>query len=275
MEWGTRMTDRKEVIEGPVELLANSTLQEVLTARIGFISTSPKMLEIIDSKIEKCLTEVVDEAFGRWSDFSKQSTEALKAALPGSIGNVIDLGRYNDMIQQRLREKFASSGIANDMIAKAETALSEAMKEDLLPPVIMMSTLLEAFIENHAERAREYGWECPDFRLVESESSLTSEYQHFYFDEKKEERSRYSSSERSQYQLANSLDMRAIEGANIEGNQVYEVYSAKIDDKFVQRIISTGQLYSKWEKMVFALYYGQSKICINCDPDDYCYPGYD
>ncbi|RUR99411.1 hypothetical protein KHDHEBDM_01692 [Pectobacterium polaris] len=29
------------------------------------------------------------------------------------------------------------------------------------------------------------------------------------------------------------------------------------------------------EKMMFALYYGQSKIIIDCDPDDFYYPHYD
>jgi hypothetical protein len=60
--------------------------------------------------------------------------------------------------------------------------------------------------------------------------------------------------------------MRAIEGEQIDGDQVFEVYSAKIDDQFVQRIVNTTGLRSKWEKMVFALYYGQSKIVIDCDP---------
>lgn len=267
-------TTTPESTEQPVKLLEESTLAQVLASRITAFSTSPKMLEIIDAKIAACMSGVMDDVLGRYSDFSKGAQKALKTALPGSIESVIDLGRYNAMIQQRLRDTFASSGVANDMIAKADAALKEAMKEDLLPPVIMLGDLLEAFIDNHAEESRENNWEFPDFRLIQSDSVLSTEYQHFYFDKEKEGGSRYSR-ERSQYQLANCLDMRAIDGEEIDGNQVYEVYSAKIDDKFVQHIVTTGTLYTKWEKMIFALYYGQSKICIDCDPDDYSYPGYD
>lgn len=260
--------------ESASSLLIGKAIHEVLAERITEFSTSPKMLEIIDKKIESCLSGVIDDVFGRWSDFSKGAEAAFKAALPGNIDSVIDLGRYNAMIETRLRETFASSGIANDMIAKAEAALKEAMDETLFPPVIKLSTLLEAFIDDHKEQAREEGWECPDFRLIESESVLTAEYRHFYFDKSKESSGRYSS-QRSQYSLANCLDMRAIEGEEIDGDQVFEVYSAKIDDEFVQRIVNTTRLRSKWEKMVFALYYGLSKVCVDCDPEDYSYPGYD
>lgn len=271
------MSEAEKEVTTVVETLASKTIAEVLAERITTFSTSEKMLEIIDKKIEACLTGVIDDALGRYSDFSKGATDAFKKALPGNIDSVIDLGRYNSMVQDRLRAVFASSGIANDMVAKAEKALKDAMQEELLPPVIKMSTLLEAFIECHAEEASEDRWERPDFRLKESESILSTEYQHFYFDKQKEDRSSYSSysRERSDYQLANRIDMRAIEGEMIDGDQVYEVYSAQIEDKLIQHFVSTDLINTKWEKMMFALYYGQSKICIDCDPDDYTYPWFD
>lgn len=268
------MSEAEKEVNTVVETLASKTIAEVLAERITTFSTSEKMLEIIDKKIESCLTCVIDDALGRYSDFSKSATSAFKQALPGNIDSVIDLGRYNSMVQDRLRAVFASSGIANDMIAKAEKALKDAMQEELLPPVIKMSTLLEAFIECYAEEASEDRWERPDFRLKESDSYLSSTYQHFYFDKQKEERSSYSR-ERSDYQLANRIDMRAIDGETIDGDQVYEVYSAQIEDRLIQHIVSTDLINTKWEKMMFALYYGQSKICIDCDPDDYAYPWFD
>ncbi|MBA7854167.1 hypothetical protein HV318_03785 [Enterobacter sp. RHBSTW-00901] len=259
---------------GAVEMLSRASIADVLAQRITVMSTSPKMLEIIDKRVEKFLVDVIDDSFSSWGDFSKGAKEAFKNALPGNIDSVIDLARYNSMIADRLSAVFASSNITNDMVQKAEKALKNAMEEDLLPPVIKLSVLLEAFIDDHAEQAREENWEFPDFRLIDSESVLSTEYKHFYFDKSKEGYSRYSS-ERSKYSLDNCLDMRAIEGEQIDGDQVFEVYSAKIDDQFVQRIVNTTGLRSKWEKMVFALYYGQSKIVIDCDPDDYGYPGYD
>jgi len=257
-----------------VELLAKSTIAEVLAQRITETSTSPKMLEIIDKRIEKCLTDVIDDAFSSWGDFSKATKEAFKAALPGNIDNVIDLQRYNAMIEQRLRDMFASSGIANNLIERAEGVLSEAMNEKLMPPVIMLSDFIEAFMLAHRREASEENWERPDLRVKEPDGAYFSDYRYFYFDKCKEASSRYSS-DKSDYQLANHLSMSPVEGEQIDGSQVYEVYAAKIEDKFVQHILTTRPIRDDWEKMVFAMYYGQSKICIDCDVDDYYYPSND
>lgn len=257
-------------------LLIGKAIHEVLAERITEFSTSPKMLEIIDKKIERCMTNIVDDVFGRYSDFSKSAEKAFKAALPGNIDSVVDLGRYNAMVEQRLRNAFANSGIANDMVTKAEAVLKEAMDEKLLPPVIKLSAFINAYIEGNASRASEEGWEKPDLRFHDDDNSyLTRDYKDFYFDENSEDGSRYSSySSRSIHGLANCLRLRSIEDEMFEGEQVYEVWSAKIDDKYIQQIVSISSHLSKWEKMVFALYYGQSKIVIDCDPEDYSYPGY-
>lgn len=261
--------------EAAPELL-NKTIADVLAERITIFSTSPKMLEIIDKKIESCMTSVVDDVFGRYSDFSKSAEKAFKASLPGNIDSVVDLGRYNSMVEQRLRDAFANSGIANDMVQKAEAVLKEAMDEKLLPPVIKLSAFIEAYIEGNAQRASEEGWEKPDLRFHDDDNSyLTRDYKDFYFEENIEGGSRYSSySSRSIHSLKNYLRLRSIDGEMFEGEQVYEVWSAKIDDEYVQKIVSISSHLSGWEKMVFALFYGQSKIIIDCDPEDYSYPGY-
>lgn len=268
------MEENKEVSQQPVALLVQSTIADVLAQRITAMSTSPKMLDIIDKNIENCLGSIVKDAFDCYSDFSKRSKEAFKSALPGNIDSVIDLGRYNSMIQERLKVTFASSGIANDMIAKAEHVLKEAMDETLLPPVIKLSALCEAYIDNYVGHAEEERWERPDFRLEEHEIHGTTQYMGFYFDKYRAEHSSYRS-DSSRYSLANSLDLAQIEGEEVDGNPVYRVYSGKLEGKFVQDIVSTDLISSKWKKMMFALYYGQSKICIDCDPDDYYYPGND
>jgi hypothetical protein len=162
--------------QGAVEVLSRASIADVLAQRITVMSTSPKMLEIIDKRVEKFLVDVIDDSFSSWGDFSKGAKEAFKNALPGNIDSVIDLARYNSMIADRLSAVFASSNITNDMVQKAEKALKNAMEEDLLPPVIKLSVLLEAFIDDHAEQAREENWEFPDFRLIDSESVLSTEY---------------------------------------------------------------------------------------------------
>jgi hypothetical protein len=242
--------------------------------RCAKFANSERAVEIIDKGIEKFMGDLVSDAFSTYGEFSKTTKEAFKAALPGNIDSVIDLSRYNAMIEQRLRDVFATSGIANDMVTKAESALKEAMDETLLPPIIKLSTLIEAFIDDNAEYAAEEQLETPDLRFKEDDR-YGSRYVAFFFDREKKERSRYSTQEHSEYSLKNHLHMRAIDGELLDGHQVYEVYSATIDEKLIQCIVTTNCIRSKWEKMMFALFYGQSKICIDCDPDDYSYPCHD
>ncbi|EES3796595.1 hypothetical protein FRO67_003690, partial [Escherichia coli] len=112
--------NKNQLNDADINILARQSIGEVLAGRIAAFSTSPKMLQIIDSKIESCVNGIVNDVFSNYSDFSKSTKEAFRAALPGNMENVIDLGRYNDMITQRLRETFAGSGVADSMIVKAE-----------------------------------------------------------------------------------------------------------------------------------------------------------
>ena len=54
-----------------------------------------------------------------------------------------------------------------------------------------------------------------------------------------------------------------------EGEQIYLMYTAAIDDKLVQDHLSTDLIRGDYEKIMFALYYVQSKINIDFDPDDF------
>ncbi|EES3797473.1 hypothetical protein FRO67_004616 [Escherichia coli] len=119
------------------------------------------------------------------------------------------------------------------------------MDESLLPPVIKLSEFLDAFIDANVEQAAENGWERPDIRLIDSEYSMLShDYKSLYFDKSPDPESRIHGL-RSQYRLDNNISMRALEGETIDGHQVYEVYSAKIDERHVQHIVSTNLIKSR------------------------------
>ncbi|MEI7375633.1 hypothetical protein [Dickeya chrysanthemi] len=254
-------------------LLNTLPLPELLANRITQFSTSPAMLEIIDKHVAHFVEGVVKDSLTTYGDFGKGVKDAFKAALPGSIERVVDLGRYNAMIEERLRVIFAGSNIANDMVAKAEAVLREAMDEDLLPPVIRLSALMTAFIKDNASEAAEEGWDSPSLK-IEGGSYPCAEYYSIYFDKRSEESraSRYSAS-KSRHE--NRLSLAPVDGETSESEQVYRIYSAAIDDKLAQDYISTDLIRRDWEKMMFALYYGQSKLIIDCDEDDFYYPHYD
>ncbi|MFJ5346649.1 hypothetical protein [Pectobacterium parvum] len=238
-------------------------LPELLASRITQFAASPAMLEIIDRHVARFVEEVVKDSFCTWDNFGKSVKDAFKNALPGGIERVVDLGRYNAMIEERLRATFASSSIANDMIAKAEAVLNDVMDEKLLLPVIKLSTLMEAFIKDNAERAATEGWDSPSLEIVDG-SYPCDDYRTIYFDK-----------EPGTARPNNRLSLAPVDGEVFEGEQVYRIYAAAIDDKLVQDHLSTDLIRRDWEKMMFALYYGQSKIIIDCDPDDFYYPHYD
>lgn len=80
------------------------TLSELLTQRSVQFANSPKAVEIIDQGIEKLFKELVSDAFRSYGDFGKQLTDAMKAALPTNINDVIDLPKYNHMVIAQMRE---------------------------------------------------------------------------------------------------------------------------------------------------------------------------
>ncbi|MCY1182428.1 hypothetical protein D9M73_229870 [compost metagenome] len=53
--------------------------------------------------------------------------------------------------------------------------------------------------------------------------------------------------------------------------RVGEVYHARIDD---EKVCLSMNVRSKWERMLAALYYGNAKILVDCDADDFSY-GFD
>lgn len=70
---------------GAVEMLSRASIADVLAQRITVMSTSPKMLEIIDKRVEKFLVDVIDDSFSSWGDFSKGAKEAFKNALLATL----------------------------------------------------------------------------------------------------------------------------------------------------------------------------------------------
>ncbi|MFJ4133867.1 hypothetical protein [Pseudomonas cyclaminis] len=141
-------------------------------------------------------------------------------------------------------------------------------------PMISLQALMEAFVEDHKESAAEERWEHPDIRFQPSDYGGL----HIYFDKKPKDHSASSysrSSERSEYMLDNAIHIsfdRNGKDRDEKGREVGTVYSAKIDG---EKISQTLRFRSPFEKMVAALYFGSSKIIVDCDEDEFSYGIYD
>ncbi len=250
------------------------TLQELLADRVTAYAHSDRPRELIDEGIEKLFKEIVSDAFRSYGDFGGAIKDAVKAALPANLSETFELTRYNSMVAAALREKWENSGVGADMVRLAQQQIDEVLIKDAMPETISLQQLMDSFIEDHKESAAEEHWESPDIRFQPSDYGGL----HIYFDKKPRDHSvsSYSrSSERSEYLLDNAIHIsfdRNGKDRDDQGREVGSVYAAKIDN---QKISQTLKFRTDFEKMVAALYFGSSKIVVDCDEDDFSYGIYD
>lgn len=254
------------------------TLQQLLNERVAMFATGDRPKDIIDQHVEKMFASVIDDCFRSYGDLGQKVRESIKAAMPANVADVFELGRYNDLVATALRDKWSSSGVAGDMVRRAQDAIDEIMKEDAVPAQVSLRDLLEAFVEAHKEQAVEGRWEAPRIDIEDSERGSTWRSIRISFDPKSDEayrseRSSYSlrTSTREWYQLENSISIR-VDGENEEGHPFGRVYSARIEGEPVGRHF---RLYQKWDRLLAALYFGAAALVVDCDADDISYGIYD
>ncbi|HEJ7283084.1 TPA: hypothetical protein SMF87_004536 [Serratia marcescens] len=257
------------------------SLSQLLTQRCVAFSTSPKAVEIIDQGIEKMFKDLIGDAFRSYGDFGKLLTEAFKAALPTNIAEVIDLPSYNSLVINSVREQWAASGIQSDMQDRVLELVKEFTTDDAIPKFIKASDLWKAFIEEHEERAAEEQWERPQVFYEESEHA--DGYFRVGLHPESEGSSVYGKrldcAHRCDFYLAFSPQNERENGKSTplmhEGHQAYGLYSGHVDgDVLGKKVISA---YSRFDKLVQALYYGGSFLVMDevPDADEMTYPHYD
>ena len=257
--------------------MSEQTIQALMHDHIARFSASERPAEIISANVEKMFTDIIKDAFSSYSDMGKLVKEAIKQALPSNVENLFELSRYNDLIATAMKAQWESSGVTGEMLRRSQAAIDEALKDDIVPAFINLSDLLNAFVEEHKERATDEQWERPHITIREDENSYSSISKHIHicFDPQPEERTsaaRYSSDrKRSEWELANRISV-SIRGQNEQGYDFGEAYSAKLEGKPIGR---NFMIYKRWEKLTAALYFGGAQLVIDCDEHDFCYGLYD
>lgn len=243
------------------------TLQQLLNDRVAEYAASDRPRELIDAGIDKMFKDVVDDAFRSYSDFGKAIKEAVKSALPANVSDMFELTRYNAIVAEALRERWVSAAVSETLMVKATAAIDEALSNDFVAGEVSLRALLDAFVEDHKEQAAEDRWESPEIRFVEDDSHGMNTLAVFFDPEPESSyRSGFSSSSRQNYGLKHRLHIRLS-----DDGRSGEVYSATLDDKKVSLNLN---FYSKWQRMLAALYFGNAKVLIDCDADDFSY-GFD
>lgn len=115
-------------------------LNKMVMNSLSRMESEGKVQEIVDKHVAKTIESVVDDAFGSWSDFSKNLKKQVEEKLQVNFEE-LDLASYNALIMKVVKEKLDDS-IANEGVkrinesidsllgsAKSEYKLSELVKE--------------------------------------------------------------------------------------------------------------------------------------------------
>jgi len=248
----------------------NKTFEEVLTEQVIAFSESARPGEIITASVERLFTDVVKEVLSPHSSFGTRIKEEMANALPSNISNVMALPRYNDLIVTALKQHLSSAGVTGDLLRRAEQAIDEVLRDEVIPEFVSLTELLDAFIQVHQEKAAERGWFVPHITLMEGGSARARTI-HVLFDAEPEiayrERHGLHERTRSEMDYSNSLSVR-ITGHTDRGFESGEVRAAMLEGQPIGRHFS---MTTKWQKLVAALYFGASKLIIDCKEDDFTY----
>ncbi|WP_334324374.1 hypothetical protein [Gilliamella apicola] len=252
--------------------MKNKTLNEILTESIDRFSQSDEPQKIIDRAVKSLFTDLINSAFASYGPFGRQIDALIKNALPQNFEKIAALPKYNRLIIDALKNEWNSSGVEKQFIDKATEAMQKILNEEKVPEVVFLSDLLSAFMEENEEQAMEYGWEKPSL-IIEKNENFSIYYSntcHIYFEEQQPNPDSISG---SKYQFKNNLAGHLTE-KTIEQNgstyPIYKIYSAKFDGIQMSKLLKHN--CTKFESMMIALYFGTSKLALDCQADDIYYP---
>ncbi len=262
--------------------MTDQTLQQLLAERVNAYAESDRPRELIDAGIDKMFQSVVDDLFRSYGDFTKVVKEAISAAMPGNVGDVFELTKYNALVASLLRQRWEQAAVESLVLKTADKAISEVLTGDgLITGEVSLKALLQAFVDERKDEAREKGWERPEIRF-EEDARYSSTHLSIYFDPEPEDSYRASTfssrDRRSDYSLKHRIHVRLTGEQRPAASQwdsavsIGEVYSAQLDDKKVDLKMT---IRTEWERMLASLYFGNAVLLVDCEADDFSYELYD
>ncbi|HEJ7869753.1 MULTISPECIES: hypothetical protein [Serratia] len=236
---------------------------------------SPEYAEMISAHVRKLYEKAIEDTFS-WGDFPRAVKRALEAALPANISDFVDLPRYNLLMAKELAAQWEMNGVSERLVTGMKTMVLDFVKSHDVPKYIKASDLWNAFIEDHKEEAAHEGWQRPEVLMEHSEyGSFTVGLEK----EPYEESSLYSSRKKTYvHQFKNSLYLNKVQTHEDrkgwvdelhEGKPVWRLYSGKLDDDTLGKEVV--QFRGKFDKLIAALYYGDSLLILDADDADEVY----
>lgn len=259
----------------------STSLANAINAHCRQFEASDEFNEMVAAHVRKLYDEAIKDVF-RWGKFPDAVKEALKEALPGNITDVCDLPRYNVLLARTLDEQWKTNAVSDRLVEQMHALVKDFIEQDQTPRHIKASELWAAYTDEHTEEAAHEGWERPQVVIAEPDEEWLKNYFQIGLDKEPHSNSRWShTKEKTHYfQCETYLCFRKVttreDRKDIpvlhEGKEVYSLYAGQLDggDALGKKPV---QFRSKFEKLVGALYYGDSLLLLDeSDADDITYP---
>lgn len=261
-----------------------SSLATDIAAHCAAFEQSPEYAEMIRTHVAKLYEEAIKDTF-RWGKFPDSVKKALESALPGNITEMVDLPRYNLLLARTLQEQWAGNAVSERLVTQMQDLVKEFIEQDKTPKFIKASDLWAAFIDEHQEEAAHEQWEAPEVIIDFDEQSYGKYFQIGLCKEPATDSSAsrrgLSRREKTHYfecdiylgfRRVNESHERDAAPLMQDGFEVYSLYTGQLDGHDVLGKQAV-QFRSKFERLVGALYYGDSLLVLDeSDADDITYP---
>ncbi|WP_337025920.1 hypothetical protein [Pantoea anthophila] len=256
--------------------IANS-LATAIAAHCSEFEKSPEFADMVRKHVTSLYEEAIKDTF-RWGEFPKAVKKALESALPANISELVDLPRYNLLMAKELAATWEGNAVSERLVTSMREHVVGFVKSHEVPKFIKASQLWQAYCDQHEEEAAQNGWESPQVVIDDERDGF------FYIGFEKEpttESSSFRSSRKtSAYQCEVFLGFhhrvdrseRPPVPVKEDGHPVYSLFAGNLDgDALGKRPV---QFRTEFERLVAALYYGDSLLVLDADDaDEICYPG--
>ncbi|WP_201743436.1 hypothetical protein [Dickeya undicola] len=235
--------------------------------------------DMIHKHVRALYEKTIEDTF-RWGKFPDAVKKALEEALPGNITEIVDLPRYNLLLARALDEQWKTNAVSERVVTRMQALVKDFIEQDQLPKFIKASDLWRAYVEQYQEEAAHEGWGRPQvvvnddrdgFFYIGFEKEPASERSYSYLKKEQKEEAHHCEVYLGFHQKT-VRDGRDNNPVMHEGNRVYSLFSGKLElnDVLGKKPV---QFRTKFEKLVGAMYYGDSLLVLDeSDPEDIYYP---
>lgn len=255
----------------------STSLANAINAHCRQFEASDEFNQMVAAHVRKLYDDAIKDVF-LWGRFPDAVKDALKEALPANISEIADLPRYNLLLARQLDEQWKANAISDRLVTQMQELVKEFIEQDQVPKYIKASDLWEAYIDHHKEEAAHEGWQAPQVVIDDDGDGF------FYigFEKEPHVESRYSSTRKKDRahscevylgfrQITNREGRKDIPVLE-DGHPVYRLFNGQLEhsDALGKRPV---QFRGKFEKLVGALYYGDSLLVLDeSDADNIYYP---